>query len=104
VINHYLQGLRERGIALTDCYPYAAFLADPLRQTNPDWFALFVKDDLGAQLPMNQARNFAFVAFVEQHWPEELDKVLVSVIEQGPPYWAAELANTYRWYCSEEID
>lgn len=96
----YISRLRSRGVFLYEVYPYAAWLGKELKVARPDWFASF---SLGRELTaMDQANNFAFIAFCEHHFVEEVDYYLEVIINQGPDYLSRELANTFDWFYSEE--
>lgn len=97
---NYLSRLRQQGFFLFEVYPYSAWLGRGLREMRPDWFDIFTEE---CQITgMEQADNFAFLAFCEQSFPDKIDDCLEILISQGPDYLSCELANTFDWVDSAE--
>lgn len=97
------RSLAELGLGLAQAYPWAFRLAEPVRAAHPEWWQAFcAAEPQAAELPMAQARDWAFIDFLDRSLePDEwqpFDIAVAAYLSSAPAALSRELDNTVEWY------
>lgn len=96
-----LGALRRAGESLHATYPYASLVGRWLAADEPDlWQQFCIQQPQQAELPMAQARHYAFLAWAESNPARHalVDAHTARYLSEGARELRAELANTVAWY------